>query len=258
MRGIAYRPGYSSGSRAQKFRELVKDFGFPRALTKGINIELHLAADRLHLAITRFFRIIGGHDSFQWNGLDLRYYPSTSERAVEIPIALNFLEKNYRPGIRVLEVGNVLGSLTRVPRDTVDKYEAGRGVINADILEFTPKIPYNIIVAISTLEHVGFDEADSHPGKFESALNHLIRDCLSNGGRILVSLPLGYNREVDLFLQHRRVDFGRLDILARKSWLNEWIPLEPKTEIIPGSVFSYQGRWKRASRLALWTMTRSF
>lgn len=257
MRGITYRPGYSSGTRSQKFRELVRDFGFTKALAKGLRIELDLTADRLLVIITRSLRILRGHDSFRWNGLNLRYYPSTSERAVEIPVALSFLEKNYHPGVRVLEVGNVLGKLTKVPRDTVDKYEVAHGVINADILEFVPKIPYDVVVAISTLEHVGMDEADFRSGKFQLALNHLITDCLSNDGRILVSLPLGYNREVDLFLQRRQSDFGRLDIMVRKSKLNEWVGLESTVGLISVDAASYQGSWKRASRLALWTMTRS-
>jgi hypothetical protein len=55
-------------------------------------------------------------------------------------------------------VGNVLSHYFSVNHDVVDKYEKAEGVINRDIIDFHPSKEYDLIISISTLEHVGWDE----------------------------------------------------------------------------------------------------
>src|SRR5215204_6122781 len=80
-----------------------------------------------------------------------------TERTVEIPIAAQLVRKSG--GGSVLEIGNVLSHYVDVAHDVVDKYEVAPGVENADVVDLRPGKHYDLIVSISTLEHVGWNEA---------------------------------------------------------------------------------------------------
>jgi hypothetical protein len=58
----------------------------------------------------------------------------------------------------ILEIGNVLSHYFPVNHDIVDKYEKADGVINQDVVHFYSPKKYDLIVSVSTLEHVGWDE----------------------------------------------------------------------------------------------------
>ncbi|OQW96440.1 MAG: hypothetical protein BWK77_04695 [Verrucomicrobia bacterium A1] len=62
-----------------------------------------------------------------------------NERAVEIPVVRKFLEG--RAG-RILEVGNVMGHYGPADWDVVDRFERGARVLNCDVIEFRPALPY--------------------------------------------------------------------------------------------------------------------
>ena len=78
-------------------------------------------------------------------------------------MARDFLE--HHSSGKVLEVGNVLSWYGPVHHDVLDKYEVTSGVINQDVVDFVPRHQYNVIVAISTIEHVGWDETPRDPTK---------------------------------------------------------------------------------------------
>ncbi|MEK6586221.1 MAG: hypothetical protein AABZ24_07730, partial [Nitrospirota bacterium] len=115
--------------------------------------------------------------TFQFDGREYEYlyhpYNRTwkNERGVEIPIFRELLLK-YE-GKRVLEVGNVLSHYFPIRHEVIDKYEVSSGVINQDIVEFVPQDKYDLIISISTLEHVGWDEQPQKPGKLLQAIDHL-------------------------------------------------------------------------------------
>jgi hypothetical protein len=71
--------------------------------------------------------------------------------------------------------------------------------------------PYDLIVSISTLEHVGYDEEPRDAGKAARAMEHL-RGLLAPGGELLATIPVGYNRELDDAL---RGGDARVSYLAR-------------------------------------------
>ncbi len=48
-----------------------------------------------------------------------------------------------------------------------------------DIVEFVPQDKYDLIISISTLEHVGWDEQPQKPGKLLQAIDHLRATCLA-------------------------------------------------------------------------------
>lgn len=144
-----------------------------------------------------------------------------NERGVEIPIFREILMAH--PGKRILEVGHVLGHYFPIHHDVVDKYEVATGVINQDIVGFVPPRPYDLIMSISTLEHVGWDENPREPSKLLQAIEHLRHHCLAPGGRIVASLPIGYNTFFDGLLRDGKSPFTEHRFLKRISKRNYWV-----------------------------------
>jgi hypothetical protein len=143
-----------------------------------------------------------------------------NERTVEVPIIWQFVTSNR--GKTILEVGNVLSHYYAVDHDIVDKYESSPGVINDDVVNFkaTGK-KYELIISISTLEHVGWDETPREPRKPLRAVENLVQ-LLAPGGMIVITIPVGQNPELDVLLRENRIPFtGRL-CLARVSQDNIW------------------------------------
>src|SRR3990172_6855674 len=82
-----------------------------------------------------------------------------NERAVEIPIFLDFLNR-IPLSKRVLEVGCTLRhyhTIMHTQYTTLDKYEQCAGVINQDIEEFKDEELFDYILSVSTFEHPGND-----------------------------------------------------------------------------------------------------
>lgn len=140
------------------------------------------------------------HESFCVAGRSFPYFVHPhnvtwrNERAVEIPLAIDFLSRCSGRG---LEFGNVL-SHYRVSHGGVvlDKYERTDGVLNLDVVDFDPGRAFDWIVSISTLEHVGWDERPRDEGKSVRAF-HLLRSTLSAGGRLFLTVPFGHNSALD-------------------------------------------------------------
>jgi SAM-dependent methyltransferase len=166
--------------------------------------------------------------SFVFQGREYRYfrhrYNSTwrNERAVEVPIVRQAVDQ--AGDAQILEFGNVLGHYFPRRHDVVDKYEPGDGVLNLDIVDFRPEHAYDLIVSISTLEHVGWDDEDREPRKIQRAVGH-IRSLLAPGGRALVTLPLGYNPRLDELFYRGELDLDREHCLLRVA-RGEWREVE--------------------------------
>lgn len=170
--------------------------------------------------------------SFQFCGHRLKYFRHTynlayqNERKIEIPVAEWFLHEQ-RKGARILEVGNVLRNYGfRQQRDILDKYDSSSGLINEDVIDFSPSEKYDAIISISTLEHVGWDEAERSPGKIPAAIKNLRDNCMHPGGVMLVTLPLGYNQYFDEYLERGGGDFSERHYLKRVSDDNQWEQVE--------------------------------
>lgn len=146
-------------------------------------------------------------DTFEFQGQTFEYfdheYNTTrlNERTVEIPVFLDWIRK--QPGGSVgLELGNVLEHYVRRGWRVVDKYEKAPGVENIDAKKI--KGEFDWIVSISTLEHCGFDGSEKLDiGYPYDALNHL-RSLLVPGGKLLLSIPLGYNPHADWAIQNSK------------------------------------------------------
>ena len=177
------------------------------------------AVCRLLLSRKRFiFR--GKQYPYFFDGYKLTWM---TERAIEVPIVKEFV--GQFKGKEILEVGNVLCHYFAGSHDVVDKYERAPGVINADIVHFDPGKEYELIISISTLEHVGFDEEPKEPDKIQKAVENLLR-ILAPGGKIVVTLPLGYNPDVDTLLESGWPELADVYYLKKTSWMNEWAEVD--------------------------------
>ena len=143
-----------------------------------------------------------------------------NERTVEISVARWFLDQ--APSGRVLEIGNVLGHYGLRGHDVVDRYETVRGVVNADILEFVPAELYDTVLTVSTLEHVGQDEDPRAPERAIAAFERF--DGLARpDGRVLITIPVGYNATLDDAIRTRRVRMPLETVLMRIDRANHWV-----------------------------------
>lgn len=172
-----------------------------------------------------FFQTIRMFRRFTFQGKRYRYFchkynvAYKNERTVEVPIIWEIV-KAYR-GKRILEVGNVLSHYFPVNHDILDKYEQGAGVINADVMRFRPPGRYDLIVSISTLEHVGWDEKTLEPMKASHAISKLA-GWLKRRGLLVVTFALGSNRVLDRHIREKRLPFTQQFFLRRISWDNCW------------------------------------
>ncbi|MGH2916031.1 MAG: hypothetical protein ACRDMX_13685 [Solirubrobacteraceae bacterium] len=141
-----------------------------------------------------------------------------SERIVEVPIGLEALDAAPDP-TRVLEVGNVLRQYRPDSRHTVvDRYERAPGVINEDAETFAGG-PFDAIVSLSTIEHIGWDEAPRDPAKIPRVIEHL-RGLLAPGGRLTVTVPHRWNRDLDELLAAGVLPFDTVSYLQRLDFAN--------------------------------------
>jgi SAM-dependent methyltransferase len=142
-----------------------------------------------------------------------------NERVVELPIIKKIWDEH--PSARVLEVGNVTSHYFGKRHDILDKYEKGPGVWNKDVVDFQPDQKYDLILCISTLEHVGWDDPPRDPNKPIEALANLM-NCLKPGGLLVATIPLGYNPEIDQLLFEGKLQFDTLTYIKRISLDNRW------------------------------------
>ncbi|WP_322921835.1 class I SAM-dependent methyltransferase [Nocardioides renjunii] len=168
---------------------------------------------------------------FAWDGRTLPYfvhgyhYTWLNERAVEVALALDLLERH--PGAEVLEVGNVLGHYADVSHVVVDKYEQAPGVLNADVADLDLGRTFDLVLAISTLEHVGLDEDVLDPAKPARAIERL-RAHVRPGGRLWITHPVGYNPSLDAQLRSGEIPSSRMRALVRERHRNRWREVVPE------------------------------
>lgn len=191
-----------------------------------------------HLALF-YCRLFRSTKTFRFRGVDCHYFYHPynlaweNERTVEIPIARGFLTAHE--GQEILEVGNVLSHYLPVTHDILDKYEVADGVISEDALCFAPRKQYNLIISISTLEHIGYDEGPKDPGKVITSVKNLA-GLLAPGGVMMATVPLGYNPELDRLLEQQKIPFSEIFALKRVSDKNEWV--ETDFESVRGAEYA--------------------
>jgi hypothetical protein len=172
----------------------------------------------------------GGRGEFEFAGERHRYlfhrYKWTwlTERAVEVPIARSFVERHAAD--RVLEIGHVLGHYGPQEHTVVDKYEQAPGVLNRDVFELDDLGRFEAVVAVSTLEHVGWDEEPRDRGRSAASL-HAAQRSIAPGGKLLVTVPVGYHPGLDEAIQSGEFRFASARALRRRQFGPHWDEVEP-------------------------------
>ncbi len=196
------------------------------ARKKGILYSIKLAIKTSF--IFAYYNIFKHGKNFTFRGRNYRYFYHPygvtwkNDRAVEIPI-VNVIVNEHK-GKKILEVGNVLSHYYDINHSVIDKYEKdeyeGSKVINQDIVEYNPGDKYDLIVSISTLEHIGWDEEIKDPMKTLHALNNM-RRMLKENGKVVVTFPHAYNPYLDKLLKEGKIKFDEMYCLkktARREW----------------------------------------
>jgi hypothetical protein len=166
-----------------------------------------------------------------------------NERAVEVAHMRDVIRAV--PDLEILEVGIVLKINTFGNWTVCEKHEEHADVLPLDVIEFSLRKRFKRIIAIATLEHVGFDEPELNPDALPQAVTHLVRH-LDEGGKLFCTLPLGYNPSVDMHLRNGSSGFDSIQYLARTG-LMRW------KECLPGDAFKkrYGTPYECANALAI-------
>ena len=184
---------------------LIFFFGLSKARSARLRRVLGFQIDfRIKESRRMFFYVIAKLRRFRFNKRSYRYFYHSysrtweNERAVEVPIIWSEIKKHEAQ--RTLEVGNVLSHYYSVHHEIVDKYEKAPGVTNVDIRNFDTSKDYDLIVSISTIEHVAYDELTLEGREsiefepLEEAVRIAIQNLkshLSQGGEIVVTVTVG-------------------------------------------------------------------
>lgn len=164
---------------------------------------------------------------------------------VEIPIARVFLERFA--GKSIIEVGNVMQHYGPISHQVIDKYEVSPGVQNMDVLDFRPSTKIDLLLSISTFEHIGFDDdnAQSSGQKILDAVRHC-RSILSENGTLVITVPLGYNPDLDQLIQTGALEASSISFLRRVGFSN-W----EETDLVTAYLHPYRFRFPYANSLAV-------
>lgn len=154
-----------------------------------------------------------------------------NERAVEIPIIWEYV-REAKPHT-ILEIGNVLSHYFDIRHRVIDKWEKCRyygNVVNHDLLSWEPGWQFQLIVSISTIEHVGWDEKPSNPHAVADAFTKIER-LLMSGGIAVITIPIGQNPVLDQRLCAGKLPISEAFFLKRTSQFNEWAEIDQETAL---------------------------
>ena len=205
--------GYAIPPIGRRLRDAARDEGPISAGARLVGWGARYAAGRALAG-----RRAGG--TFAFAGAEHRYavhpynFTWMHERAVELPIALAAVRQARAGGGRVLEVGHVLGHYGAVGHDVVDKFERAPGVRNVDVLDLDSAERYDLVVSVSTLEHVGIDDAPVDPRRAVAAARRL-HELAAPGGAVLATVPAGYNRALIDAIRSGEARFADVRALVR-------------------------------------------
>jgi SAM-dependent methyltransferase len=137
-----------------------------------------------------------------------------------VPIIRRYLADKRR---RILEIGNVLSHYQATDWPIIDIQEQGERVRNIDVMSFVPKEKYDLIVSISTLEHIGQGKYAKHtaPVSLKNIVNR-IKGMLAPGGVFVATVPVGFNKMVDTAIASGETGADHVWYMQRLGDSNEW------------------------------------
>ena len=171
-----------------------------------------------------------------------------NERCIEIPIVLDKLIETKSN--KILEIGNVLSHYIQINWQVIDKFEKPliHSIINVDFCEYKTNNKFDLIISISTIEHIGFDEEILEPEKALKALIK-IKELLSDSGKAIITFPIGYNKYLDSYIKNNKFIFDRITYMYKigprkwieKSFFDErvkyGVPFQCANGLVIGEIF---------------------
>lgn len=242
---FSYKKGYNLDheSLARRFVLRIREGRFRRSLQVWLRYYFYLyPLFRIyHALLSRYFYV----SETRYKYLIHVFNATDTERVVEIPFAYSFYKNNTHKDF--LEIGNVISTYYKIEgdRDIIDKYEIGDKIINEDIATFKPHKKYDLIMSVSTIEHVGWDEKPREYGKTAKAIRN-VETMLKPGGKLLITFPLRQNPEVDKLLVNGLKEFKNKYFLKRTSYLNNWT----ETDLSKAIKCGYSSRYPAANAVA--------
>ena len=238
------------------FKEAYKKYGFCELMARSVRYFIWWSGNILIAFYYRHLKYLGKKKPFfiykgeKYNYL-YRSYNVTweNERAVEVPIMWDIVKKSR--GIRILEVGNVLRHYFHCNHDVVDLTEKYPGIINQDIVDFHPKAKYDLVISISTFEHIGMcEELVTEPTKVLDAVTNILENVLVVGGKFIITIPVGQNPELERYIVSGKLEFTDIACFKRLSDKSlSWKQVDWK-EIL-NKEFTWDGVWCGTSRAFL-------
>lgn len=139
--------------------------------------------------------------------------PWSTERMIEVPLALWFMKKHNN---QIIEIGAVTPYHTSIQHKVIDPYDGYPKCIRKDVNDLTYE--NENILSISTIEHVGHGEYNQKMN-FNETQDALERIRKSNS--YLVTWPIGYNIELDNYVSGsndlillKRTDFQQWSVIS--------------------------------------------
>ena len=171
--------------------------------------------------------------TFIYKGKELYYnrirYNNPTERGIEVSIAFDFLLTAPKSAT-ILEVGNVLSFYENILSDfigirsrrIIDKFEYDLGVEQIDLMDLPSTEKYDVIVSVSTVEHIGqgLEPSGSYGESIyirdlEYPLKAIckIYDLLALNGKALITVPFGKLLDGEWYIQFSE---NYLELLSKK------------------------------------------
>lgn|SRR5574337_148190 len=144
--------------------------------------------------------------TFKFKNKNFEYFlhRGNSEKRLEIAIASYYIKETYKNNHSVIEWGNVMAcNGFEVKHDIVDIVE---GPIKEDWEFWQPKRHYDLLVSISSLEHINMGDYNQP----KTGIDKLIRigkRISSIAKSALIILPLHYNLEMDQLILNDKKPF---------------------------------------------------
>jgi cyclopropane fatty-acyl-phospholipid synthase-like methyltransferase len=134
---------------------------------------------------------------------------------------MNYISSDNKA--EILEIGNVLNHYFELKNHTVvDKYEKYSDVINCDAIDYQTNKRFDLIISISTFEHIGYNEIPQDKQKVLEIYLKL-KSLLKDNGKLIVTIPIGYNDFITEYIREKRFDFHNEIFLKRINKSNKWL-----------------------------------
>lgn len=167
--------------------------------------------------------------SFYFKWIKMKYfchlYNTTyrNERAIELPILDYIINDNLNNTTKILEIWNVLShykNISLLDYTIVDKFDNNKSIIKEDAEFFNNNKLYDLIISISTFEHIWFDDDIKDSNKSLRTFNNM-KKLLNDWWKMIITIPVWWNKDIDKKIFDWEFDFNENYYYTKNKW--NWI-----------------------------------